>query len=51
MKMDASARTRILTELFGQDPGQLDISVVRLTLEPFPQTEINKGTITQNPGY
>ena len=32
MKMDASARTRILTELFGQDPGQLDISVVRLTV-------------------
>ena len=20
-------------------------------LEPFPQTEVNKGTITQNPGY
>ena len=20
-------------------------------LEPFPQTEINKGTISQNPGY
>ena len=32
MKMDPSARTRILTELFGQDPGQLNISVVRLTL-------------------
>ncbi len=32
MKMDASARSRILSELFGQDPGQMDISVVRLTV-------------------
>ena len=32
MKMDASARSRILSELFGQDPGQLNISVVRLTV-------------------
>ena len=32
MEMDPSARTRILAELFGQDPGQLDISVVRLTV-------------------
>ena len=32
MKMDPSARSRILSELFGQDPGQLNISVVRLTV-------------------
>lgn len=32
MKMDAAARSRILSELFGQDPGQLNISVVRLTV-------------------
>ena len=32
MKMDASSRSRILSELFGRDPGQLDISVVRLTV-------------------
>lgn len=32
MKMDASSRSRILSELFGQDPGQLNISVVRLTV-------------------
>ena len=32
MKMDASARSRILSELFGQDPGQMDISVIRLTV-------------------
>jgi len=32
MKMDAQSRSRILSELFGQDPGQLNISVVRLTV-------------------
>ena len=32
MKMDAQSRSRILSELFGQDSGQLNISVVRLTV-------------------